>query len=107
MNTELDTMNEKLSRRKISENITAISGWQTDKDGKVIQKSFSFKDFSQAWAFMSGVALLAEKMNHHPEWFNVYNRVEITLTTHESGGLTNKDFTMAMQIDDIVKTFLK
>ena len=64
-------------------------------------RSFAFRDFSSAWAFMSRVALLAEKQDHHPEWENVYNRVTITLTTHDAGGLSERDLRMAKAIDKI------
>ncbi|XP_048865053.1 pterin-4-alpha-carbinolamine dehydratase [Brienomyrus brachyistius] len=64
-----------------------------------IYKEFIFKDFNQAFGFMSRVALQAEKMDHHPEWFNVYNKVQITLSTHECGGLSQRDITLATFID--------
>jgi len=63
-----------------------LQGWKHDAARDAISKTFTFKNFSQAWAFMTRIALKAEKMNHHPEWFNVYNRVEITLTTHRRKG---------------------
>jgi 4a-hydroxytetrahydrobiopterin dehydratase len=64
-----------------------------------ITRSFRFADFSEAWGFMNRVALLAEKHDHHPEWFNVWNRVEITLTTHDAGGLSDRDVALAKAID--------
>lgn len=64
-----------------------------------LQKSFKFKNFGEAFGFMARVALLAEKADHHPEWFNVYNKVEITLTTHDAGGVSEKDFALAKLID--------
>jgi 4a-hydroxytetrahydrobiopterin dehydratase len=64
-------------------------------------RSFKFRDFSEAWAFMSRVALLAEQQDHHPEWSNVYNKVEITLTTHDAGGLSARDVRMAKAIDQL------
>ena len=74
--------------------------WKESKNQLV--KVFNFKDFSQAWGFMNRVALLAEKMNHHPEWFNVYNRVEIRLSTHDAGNIvTEKDRKLADAIDRI------
>ena len=69
---------------------------ETDKD---LQQKFTFADFSEAFAFMARVALIAEKRDHHPEWANVYNRVEITLTTHDAGGLSQRDIDMAGAID--------
>ena len=68
-----------------------------------IQKNFKFADFNQTWGFMTRVALLAEKDNHHPEWSNVYNRVEITLTTHDAGGLSQRDVKMATTMDALVR----
>ncbi|MDR3520477.1 MAG: 4a-hydroxytetrahydrobiopterin dehydratase [Acidocella sp.] len=82
--------------------LTALPGsWTLAGDGKSIRHSFKFKNFRQAWAFMSQVALLAEAMDHHPEWSNVYNRVEMTLTTHDAGGVTKRDLKLAAAIDDI------
>ena len=75
------------------------SGWTLLSDRDAIQKTFLFTDFNQAFGFMSQVALQAEKMNHHPEWFNVWNRVEITLTTHDAGGLSTLDLELARQAD--------
>ncbi|XP_076830703.1 pterin-4-alpha-carbinolamine dehydratase [Brachyhypopomus gauderio] len=66
-----------------------------------IYKEFVFKDFNQAFGFMSRVALQAEKMDHHPEWFNVYNKVQITLSTHDCGGLSQRDITLATFIDQV------
>jgi 4a-hydroxytetrahydrobiopterin dehydratase len=77
-------------------------GWELTREGKAISRSFRFDDFSQAWGFMNRVALLAEAQDHHPEWFNVYNRVDITLTTHDAGGLSARDATMAAAIDALV-----
>jgi len=70
-------------------------GWIYDADTAAITKTFMFADFSEAWGFMNRAALLAEKMDHHPEWFNVYNRVEVKMTTHDAGGVTSWDFDMA------------
>merc|ERR1711962_1097441 len=69
------------------------AGWTMVKDRDAIYKEFLFKNFNQAFGFMSRVALKAEKMDHHPEWFNVYNKVQITLSTHDVGGLSDKDVT--------------
>jgi 4a-hydroxytetrahydrobiopterin dehydratase len=68
-----------------------------------IKKQFLFEDFNQAFGFMTRVALKAETMNHHPEWFNVYNKVDITLSTHDVGGLSDKDVTLATFIDSVAK----
>jgi 4a-hydroxytetrahydrobiopterin dehydratase len=77
-----------------------MTGW-TERDGG-LERRFSFGDFSEAWAFMSRVALLAEAMDHHPEWSNVWNRVDIRLTTHDAGGLTDKDRKLAAAIDRLL-----
>ena len=74
-------------------------GWAPVEGRDAVKKSFAFDDFNGAWGFMSRVALEAEKADHHPEWFNVYNRVEITLTTHDAGGLSERDVALAAFID--------
>ena len=79
-----------------------LPGWSLAREGKAIERKFEFADFGEAFAFMTRVALLAEKADHHPEWFNVYNRVEITLTTHDAGGLSQRDVDMAKAIDALV-----
>jgi len=76
--------------------------WELINDGKAIRRTFQFDDFSEAWGFMSRVALIAEAQEHHPEWFNVYAKVEITLTTHDADGLSVRDATMARAIDRLV-----
>jgi 4a-hydroxytetrahydrobiopterin dehydratase len=73
--------------------------WREVEGRDAITRAFRFKDFNTAFGFMTRVALLAEKIDHHPEWFNVYNRVEITLATHDAGGLTEKDIAMAKAMD--------
>ncbi|XP_039098202.1 pterin-4-alpha-carbinolamine dehydratase 2 isoform X2 [Hyaena hyaena] len=75
------------------------AGWSELNERDAIYKEFSFKNFNQAFGFMSRVALQAEKMNHHPEWFNVYNKVQITLTSHDCGGLTKRDVKLAKFIE--------
>ncbi|MDO9502531.1 4a-hydroxytetrahydrobiopterin dehydratase [Falsiroseomonas sp.] len=75
--------------------------WQVVEGRDAIRCRFRFTDFSAAWGFMSRVALLAEKLDHHPEWSNVWNRVEILLTTHDAGGLSERDVAMAQAIDAI------
>ncbi len=76
-----------------------LAGWAYDVDAKAITKTFMFSDFSEAWGFMNRAALLAEKMDHHPEWFNVYNRVEVKMTTHDAGGVTSFDMDMAAAME--------
>lgn len=77
--------------------------WVKVKGRKAIHKSYVFKDFNRAFAFMTRVALVAEQMNHHPEWYNVYNRVDVTLTTHDAGGVTEKDIALAKRMDGFAK----
>ena len=76
-----------------------LPGWSLAREGKAIERKFEFADFNAAFGFMTRVALIAEKADHHPEWFNVYNRVEITLTTHDAGGLSERDVAMAKASD--------
>ena len=78
-----------------------IHGWVEVEDRDAIRKVFHFGTFREAWGFMSEVALLAEKMDHHPEWFNVYNRVTVDLTTHDAGGISARDFELARLLDSI------
>jgi 4a-hydroxytetrahydrobiopterin dehydratase len=78
-----------------------LHGWTEIADRDAIRKSFHFEGFSEAWGFMSRVALLAEKQDHHPELFNVYNRVEIALSTHDVDGLSDRDIKMAHAIDEL------
>ena len=78
-----------------------LDRWALRKDGRAIERRFRFADFAEAFAFMTRVALLAEKADHHPEWSNVWNRVVIALTTHEAGGVSARDIAMAEAIDAI------
>ena len=94
-------MVEKLSAEARRRALADLPGWNPVNDRDAIQKSFQFKDFNQAWGFMSRVALAAEKMDHHPEWFNVYNRVEIALSPHDCGGLSERDLALAGSIDGL------
>jgi 4a-hydroxytetrahydrobiopterin dehydratase len=82
--------------------LAALPEWSLRDDKLAIRREFKFADFSEAFAFMARVALLAEKRDHHPEWSNVYNRVEITLTTHDAGGLSRRDVEMAAEIDALL-----
>jgi len=77
------------------------SGWTTADDGKAIEKTFKFKNFVEAFGFMARAAIHAEKLNHHPEWFNVYSKVEVRLTTHDAGGLSELDVKLATAMDDL------
>ena len=82
--------------------VDILPGWRLLPDRDAIARDFRFKDFSAAWGFMARVALLAEQHGHHPEWFNVYNRVSITLTTHDVGGLSARDVRLAQAIDAVL-----
>ena len=94
-------MATKLQGAARAEALKGLKGW-TDVAGRdAIQKSLKFGDFSQAFGFMSRVALMAEKLDHHPEWSNVYNRVEVTLSTHDAGGVTELDIKLARFIDSM------
>ena len=88
---------KKLSAAEISAKLPELSGWKV-KDDK-LHKQFQFASFVEAFGFMSSLALVAESMNHHPEWFNVYNRVTIDLTTHDAGGISELDFALAKKAD--------
>ena len=79
--------------------LASLDGWAYDSPVGAITKTFTFADFNEAWGFMNRAALLAEKMDHHPEWFNVYNRVEVKMTTHDAGGVTRLDIDMASAMD--------
>jgi 4a-hydroxytetrahydrobiopterin dehydratase len=88
---------EALSEAEIEEGMAECPGWER-RDNRIVRQ-FLFANFVEAFGFMSSVALLAERANHHPEWSNVYNRVDIELTTHAAGGLTGRDFSLAAEID--------
>ncbi|HEX9768335.1 MAG TPA: 4a-hydroxytetrahydrobiopterin dehydratase [Kiloniellales bacterium] len=92
-------MVDRLSAEARREALAELSGWGQVEGRDAIEKSFKFKSFSEAWGFMSRVALAAEKLNHHPEWSNVYNRVDILLSTHDCGGLSELDIKLAKRID--------
>jgi len=85
--------------RKVA--LAKLAGWTEVAGRDAIAKKFVFKDFNQAFGFMSRAALVAEKMDHHPEWFNVYKNVEVTLSTHDAGGLTDLDIKLAQAMDEI------
>ena len=76
-----------------------LGHWQAVKDGAAIARTFKFRNFSEAWGFMTRVALLAESQDHHPEWFNVYNKVTVDLNTHSAGGISELDFEFAGKVD--------
>ncbi len=89
----------KLTDAEVAERLRSASGWAVVK-GK-LHRAFQFRDFTEAFGFMARVALIAEKMDHHPEWSNVYNRVAIDLVTHDAGGLTVLDFELAARISSL------
>lgn len=80
-----------------------LKGWKVWEDRDAIWKTYKFKNFVEAFGFMSSSALIAERMDHHPEWSNVYNKVEVTLTTHDAGGLTQNDIDLAKAMDRLAK----
>jgi len=94
-------MAEKLNEQQRHAALAKLAGWTEADDRDAICKTYRFTDFVEAWGFMSRTALIAEQMNHHPEWLNVYNRVEITLTTHDAGGLSALDVELANHMDRI------
>jgi 4a-hydroxytetrahydrobiopterin dehydratase len=89
----------RLDAEQVLERLAAVPDWTLSDDGLAITRQFKFADFQQAFAFMTHVALAAERADHHPEWSNVYNRVDMRLTTHDAGGLTERDFALAVVAD--------
>jgi len=94
-------MVEKLNATERAGLSAMLPEWKVVEGRDAITRAFRFKDFSEAWGFMARVALLAEAQDHHPEWFNVWNRVEITLSTHDASGLSARDVRLAQAIDAI------
>jgi 4a-hydroxytetrahydrobiopterin dehydratase len=90
---------KKLSPAARKDALKGLSEWHDVPGRDAIMRKFVFKDFNAAFAFMTRAALLAEKMDHHPEWSNVYNKVEVTLSTHDAGGVTERDIAMATAMD--------
>jgi len=90
---------KKLTDSETAESLKSVPGWSIENEK--LFREFVFPGFIEAFGFMASVAMVAEKQDHHPEWFNVYNRVQISLTTHEAGGLTDIDFVLARSIDQI------
>jgi 4a-hydroxytetrahydrobiopterin dehydratase len=93
----MNTLLTSLERKKLQ---AEMPSWEFVDGVDAIHKNFIFKDFKEAFAFMTQIAQIAETLNHHPEWFNVWNRVEIRLSTHDLGGLTKKDISLAQKIDE-------
>lgn len=95
-----------MDRRNIEDVLAELTQWTAEKGTRdAITRTFQFNTFSEAFGFMSRAALLAERLNHHPEWFNVYNRVDVTLSTHDAGGLTDLDVRMARAMDAFAAAF--
>ncbi len=95
-------MVEKLDEAARAGLAAALPAWRLVEGRDAIRREFRFRDFNEAWGFMARVALLAEQQDHHPEWFNVWNRVEIVLSTHDAGGLSDRDLRLAGAIDGLV-----
>jgi 4a-hydroxytetrahydrobiopterin dehydratase len=95
-------MIEQLSEAERVEALDGLPDWDYDDGRDAIRRSFTFDNFGEAFAFMTQIALMAEKADHHPEWSNVYNRVDILLTTHDAGGLSARDIDLATLIDGLV-----
>lgn len=98
-------MAEKLNAEDTSHEVASLDGWSMAEGREAIEKQFAFKTFNEAFAFMAQAALKAEKMDHHPEWFNVYNRVDVTLATHDAGGITMLDIELAKFMDAAAAKF--
>ena len=92
-----------MSKKKYEKELKGLkeAGWKYMKEREAISKSFKFKNFNEAFSFMAGVSLYAEKLDHHPEWFNVYSRVDIVLTTHDVGGLSELDIKLANHMESL------
>ena len=97
-------MTETLSEADCSKFLSDLEGWSRAIGREAIIRTFKFANFSEAFAFMTRCAMKAEKMDHHPEWFNVYSSVEVTLTTHAAGGITNLDIELARFMNNISKS---
>ena len=96
-------MVQKLSAEARKSALNGLPGWSEVAGREAIQRSFSFKDFNEAFGFMSRAALVAEKSDHHPEWRNVYKTVEVVLATHDAGGVTARDIELAQAMNAIAK----
>ena len=90
---------KKLSKTEVTNKLKKLSGWKFVKGRNAITKTFKFKNFTEAFGWMTSMAFYAEKKDHHPEWFNVYSTVEVTLSTHDAGGVTNLDLDMAREMN--------
>jgi 4a-hydroxytetrahydrobiopterin dehydratase len=97
-------MAQKLTGQARTDALRKLSSWSEVAGRDAIAKKFVFKDFNQAFGFMARAALVAEKMDHHPEWFNVYKTVEVTLSTHDAGGVTDLDIALAAEMDQLARS---
>ena len=95
-------MTEKLTGAARAAALAKLVGWNEVDGRDAITRKFTFKDFNEAFGFMARAALIAEKLDHHPEWFNVYNRVEVTLATHDAGGVTERDVKLALEMNRLL-----
>ena len=89
----------KLESKERNKFLKSLKDWKKTRGRDSIEKNYTFKDFTSAFSWMTKIALIAEKMDHHPEWFNVYSTVEVTLSTHDAGGVTNLDLDMAREMN--------
>ena len=96
-----DTMIQKLSSEERAAQVAQLNGWQNVEGRDAIKRRFKFADFNEAFGFMTRIAIKAQEMDHHPEWFNVYNNVEITLSTHDANGITERDIRLARFINEV------
>ena len=94
----------KLEEAEIENALSDLPGWQRTGQRQAIAKTYEFKNFVEAFGFMTKAALVAEAMDHHPEWFNVYRKVEVTLTTHDAGGITELDIALAARMEKLAST---
>ena len=97
-------MIKKLTKTEVTQKLKRLSGWKMVKGRNAITKTFKFKDFMQAFGWMTTMAIYAEKKDHHPEWFNVYNTVEVVLSTHDIGGVSNLDIELAKKMNSTSKS---
>ncbi len=99
-------MNARLSEKEREEALASLAGWRMAEGREAIVKRFVFADFNHAFGWMARVALIAERMDHHPEWTNVYRTVDVTLSTHDAGGLTALDMRLAREMDRVAAGLL-
>ena len=96
---------KKFTVDQVAAALQSLSGWKQQGPRDAIGRQYVFKDFAQAFAFMTQVAIIAEKRNHHPEWSNVYNKVDVTLATHDADGVTQRDVDLALYADEVYARF--